>query len=123
MYNKTVLDHFQNPRNLMEMKDPDASGVAVNPVCGDVMTLYLKFSDGKISKATFKTLGCGAAIASGSLLTEMLKGKTLEEAGRIKPQTLLEALEGLPAIKMHCPELAVEALQKSLDGRAGGLKK
>ncbi len=114
MYNKIVLDHFQNPRNLTEMKNADAVGMGANPTCGDVLTLYLKFENNHIKKATFKTMGCGAAIASGSLLTEILPGKTAEEARRIVPQTLVEALGGLPAIKMHCPELAIEALKSAL---------
>ena len=114
LYNKTVMDHFQNPRNLQEMKNPDALGMGANPICGDVMTLYLRIEGNKIKDASFKTMGCGAAIASGSILTEILKGKTISEAGQITPEKLLEALGGLPAIKMHCPELAVEALQKTL---------
>lgn len=114
MYNKTVLDHFQNPRNLSEMKQADATGMGASPVCGDVMTLYLKMDGSRIKQASFKTMGCGAAIASGSVLTELLRGKTLEEAKKISPQTLMRALGGLPAIKMHCPELAVEALKATL---------
>lgn len=116
MYNKTVLDHFQNPRNLQEPKSFDLSGMAVNPVCGDVMTLYLVLDGKKIKMANYKTMGCGAAIASGSILTEFLKGKTVEEAAKITPQILLKEMGELPAIKMHCPELAIEALQKSLNG-------
>ena len=111
MYNKTVLDHFQNPRNLAEMKEPDAVGMGASQVCGDVMTLFLSVGDGRIKDATYKTMGCGAAIASGSILTEMLKGKSLSEAESINKESLVTALGGLPAIKMHCPELAVEALR------------
>lgn len=111
MYNKTVLDHFQNPRNLSEMKNPDAVGMGASQVCGDVMTLFLSIGDGKVKDATYKTMGCGAAIASGSILTEILKGKTLSEAESISKDTLVNALGGLPAIKMHCPELAMEALR------------
>jgi nitrogen fixation protein NifU and related proteins len=111
MYNKTVLDHFQNPRNLAEMKNPDAVGMGASQVCGDVMTLFLSISDGRVKDATYKTMGCGAAIASGSILTELLKGKSLQEAEGFTKDTLVSALGGLPAIKMHCPELAMEALR------------
>lgn len=114
MYNKTVLDHFQNPRNLIELKDATTSAMAANPICGDVLTLYLKLDGTKIKAAGFKTMGCGAAIASGSILTEILKGKSLDEADALTPKTLVDALGGLPAIKMHCPELAVEALKSAL---------
>jgi nitrogen fixation NifU-like protein len=114
MYNNIVLDHFQNPRNLREMEHPDATGKGANPICGDVLTLYLHFDGNRIKSATFKTMGCGAAIASGSILTEILKGKSWEEADKIDTQTLLDALGGLPKIKMHCPELAVEALSSAL---------
>lgn len=111
MYNKTVLDHFQNPRNLAEMKNPDAVGMGASLVCGDVMTLFLSISGGRVTDATYKTMGCGAAIASGSILTELLKGKSLTEAASFTKETLVTALGGLPAIKMHCPELAMEALR------------
>lgn len=114
MYNKIVLDHFQNPRNLQEPKSFDGSGMAVNPVCGDVMTIYIHLDNKKIKEAHYKTMGCGAAIASGSILTEFLKGKSLVEAAHITPQTLMKEMGELPAIKMHCPELAVDALQKAL---------
>lgn len=114
MYNKTVLDHFQNPRNLREMKNADSAGMGASQVCGDVMTLFLKAKDGHIEQATFSTVGCGAAIASGSVLTEMLSGKSIEEADRITSGHLAEALGGLPAIKAHCPELAIEALKRAL---------
>ena len=114
MYNPIVLDHFQNPRNLAEMKDPDATGMGASPICGDVMTLYLKFEKNRIKNATFKTMGCGAAIASGSVLTEMLKGKSLQEAQAINHDVLIKALGGLPKIKLHCPDLAMEALHTAL---------
>lgn len=116
MYNSVVLDHFQNPRNLRELKNPTVTGMGANPICGDVMTLFLEIKDGKIVTSSFKTLGCGAAIASGSILTEMLKGKTIEEARAITAQSLVTALGGLPEIKMHCPELALEALKNTLNG-------
>ncbi len=114
MYNKIVLDHFQNPRNLSEMKNYDAMGMGASPVCGDVMTLYLKLTNDHIEKASYTTMGCGAAIASGSLLTEMLKGKSLAEAKKITSPHLVEALGGLPKIKLHCPELALEAFHMAL---------
>jgi nitrogen fixation NifU-like protein len=114
MYNKIVLDHFQNPRNLLEMKNPDALGMGASTVCGDVMTLYLKIKDNHIEKATYTTMGCGAAIASGSILTEMLKGKNVSEAKNISSAALVEALGGLPKIKLHCPELALEALHTAI---------
>ncbi len=114
MYNEIVLDHFQNPRNLQEMKDASALGMGASRVCGDVMTLYLKTSGEKISDASFKIMGCGAAIASGSILTDMLKGKTIDEARKITAAVLLKALGGLPNIKLHCPDLAVEALGLAL---------
>jgi len=114
MYNDIVLEHFQNPRNLDEMKNPSAIGMGASQVCGDIMTLYLKTDGDKISDASFKIMGCGAAIASGSILTGLLKGKTLAEARAVTPAALLKALGGLPNIKLHCPDLAVEALKLAL---------
>ena len=118
MYNKTVLDHFQNPRNLREMPHADAVGMGANRVCGDVMTLFLELDGERIRAAHFKTMGCGAAIASGSILTEMLKGMTVADAAKLEPKVLVDKLGGLPAIKMHCPELAVEALRLALKDHA-----
>jgi nitrogen fixation NifU-like protein len=114
MYNPIVLDHFQNPRNLNEMKNPDTTGMGASTVCGDIMTLYLKVKGDKIYDASYTTMGCGAAIAAGSILTELLKGKTIGEADKISPKTLVEALGGLPKIKLHCPDLALEALKMAL---------
>ncbi len=114
MYNQIVLDHFQNPRNLSDMKNADASGMGASQVCGDVMTLYLRVANGVIQKATYMTMGCGAAIAAGSILTELLKGKSVEDAKKFTAAELVEALGGLPAIKMHCPELVLEALGAAL---------
>jgi nitrogen fixation protein NifU and related proteins len=114
MYNKIVLDHFQNPRNLTEINNPSAIGMGASQVCGDVMTLYLSVREGRVENASFKTMGCGAAIASGSILTELLKGKSLAEAEKFTADTLVKALGGLPAIKMHCPELAIEALHSAV---------
>ena len=96
------------------MKEPSAVGMGASLVCGDVMTLFLKTNGEKITDASFKIMGCGAAIASGSMLTDMLKGKTLDEARHVTSGVLLKALGGLPSIKLHCPELAVEALGLAL---------
>jgi len=114
MYNKTVLDHFQNPRNLQEMPHPDAMGMGAHSICGDVMRLYLNIKNDHIQKVAFQPMGCGAAIASGSILTELLEGKSLEEAKKLTPADLVKALGGLPAIKLHCPELAIEALNTAI---------
>ncbi|OVE78420.1 iron-sulfur cluster assembly scaffold protein [bacterium F11] len=114
MYNQIVLDHFQNPRNLSELNNPDAYGTGANPICGDVLKLYLIIKDGKIEQATFKTMGCGAVIASGSILTEHLKNKLVADAQKIKPKDLVDLLGGLPPIKLHCPDLAVDALKSAL---------
>lgn len=114
LYNPTVLDHFQNPRNLRELKNPSATGMGASRVCGDVMTLYLEVKHDKISSATFTTMGCGAAIASGSIMTGMLQGKTIEEAEAMGPNDILDAMGGLPNIKLHCPDLAIEALRAAL---------
>ena len=114
MYNKTVLDHFQNPRNLSEMAAPGAVGMGASQVCGDIMTLYLAFDGDRVKDSSFKTMGCGAAIASGSILTEIVRGKSVKELEGVTAETLVKALGGLPAIKMHCPELAIEALHAAL---------
>lgn len=114
MYNKIVLDHFHNPQNLREIKNADTAGMGASQVCGDIMTLFLKVENGKIQDASFTTMGCSVAIASGSILTNLLKGKTIKEAEELGPDNLVEALGGLPAIKMHCPELAIEALRAAI---------
>ena len=114
MYNKTVLDHFQNPRNLSEMPNANAVGMGASQVCGDIMTLYLAIDGGKVKDATYKTMGCGAAIASGSIMTELLKGKSVADLNAFTADALVKALGGLPAIKMHCPELAIEALHAAM---------
>jgi nitrogen fixation NifU-like protein len=113
-YSEKVMDHFMNPRNMGEMEDPDGVGEVGNPVCGDVMKLYLKISDGIIVDAKFKTFGCGAAIATSSMVTEMVKGKTIEEAKKITNQTVADALDGLPPVKMHCSVLAEEGLEAAI---------
>jgi nitrogen fixation protein NifU and related proteins len=115
MYSAKVMDHFQNPRNVGDMPDADAVGKAASSVHGDMLQLFLKIDGGKVSRAMFKTFGCGAAIATSSILTEMLKGKTLEEVKAIKNQQVADALGGLPAIKMHCSVLAEEALKAALE--------
>ncbi|MFQ5869619.1 MAG: Fe-S cluster assembly scaffold protein NifU [Candidatus Zixiibacteriota bacterium] len=113
-YSEKVMDHFMNPRNMGEIEDADGVGTVGNPVCGDVMRLYLKIRDGVIVDAKFKTFGCGAAIASSSMLTEMLKGKPIEEAKKISNDAVADALDGLPAVKRHCSVLAEEALEAAL---------
>jgi len=115
VYSEKVMDHFRNPRNVGEIENPDGVGRVGNPVCGDVMELYIKVEDGKIVDAKFKTFGCGAAIATSSMVTEMVKGKTIEEALKITNKAVAEALGGLPPIKMHCSVLAEEALKSAID--------
>ncbi len=113
-YSEKVMDHFMNPRNVGEI--PDASGVGSvgNAVCGDVMKMFLKIENNIIVEAKFKTFGCGAAVATSSMVTEMVKGKSIEEALKISNKAVAEALGGLPAIKMHCSVLAEEALRSAL---------
>lgn len=113
-YSDKVMDHFLNPRNMGEIEDADAIADVGNPACGDMMRLYLKIKDGVITDAKFKTFGCGAAIATSSMLTELLKGKTVEEAKAISNQVVAEALDGLPPVKMHCSVMAEEALAEAL---------
>jgi len=115
LYSEKVMDHFQNPRNVGEIEDADGVGEIGNPVCGDIMKLYIKVKDNRILDAKFKTFGCGAAIATSSMITELVKGKTLEEAERISKNTVAEALDGLPPVKMHCSNLAADALQKAIE--------
>ncbi len=113
-YSEKVMDHFRNPRNVGEMKDPDGVGKVGNPVCGDIMELYIKVKDYTIVDAKFQTLGCGAAIATSSMVTEMVKGQKLEDALKISNSMVAEALGGLPSQKMHCSVLAEEALQSAI---------
>jgi nitrogen fixation protein NifU and related proteins len=115
MYTEKVMDHFTNPRNVGEIDNADGVGLVGNPVCGDVMKLFIKVEDGKIADVKFKTFGCGAAIATSSMVTEMVKGKTLEEALTISNQAVAEALDGLPPNKMHCSNLAADALHKAIE--------
>ncbi len=114
-YSDKVMDHFMHPRNMGEIENPSGVGEVGNPACGDVMRLYLKIEDGKIVDAKFKTFGCGAAIASSSMTTELIKGKTIDEALRISNEAVAEALGGLPPAKKHCSVLAEEALQAALE--------
>jgi len=115
MYSKTVMDHFMNPRNVGEIENPDGVGEVGNPVCGDIMKIFLKIEDNRITDAKFKTFGCGAAIASSSMATELVKGKSLEEAWEVTNKAVAEALEGLPPIKMHCSVLAEEGIHKAIN--------
>ncbi len=115
MYTKEVMDHFSNPRNVGEMPDADGVGTEGNPVCGDVMKIFLKVKDDKIVDAKFQTFGCGAAIAVSSMVTEMVKGKTLDEALSISKETVANSLGGLPPQKMHCSNLGADALRKAIE--------
>lgn len=114
MYSEKVMDHFSNPRNVGEMPDADAVGQVGNPSCGDIMKIYLKIKDDRIEDIKFQTFGCGAAIATSSMVTEMAKGKTLDEAMKITNKAVAEALDGLPPQKMHCSNLAADALQEAI---------
>ncbi|HUS52210.1 MAG TPA: Fe-S cluster assembly scaffold protein NifU [Candidatus Bathyarchaeia archaeon] len=113
-YSKKVMNHFRNPRNLGEMKNPDGMAQVGNPVCGDVMRLFIKVKDKKISDIKFQTLGCGAAIATSSMLTMMVKGKPLAQAKKITKKAVAEALGGLPPEKLHCSVLAADALKEAI---------
>ena len=115
VYNDLVMDHFMNPRNVGEIENPDGVGEEGNPVCGDMMTFYIKVKDDKLEDVKFKTFGCGAAIAVSSMVSELAKGKTLEEAKKITPDSVVEELEGLPKNKHHCSNLGAQALHKAID--------
>jgi nitrogen fixation NifU-like protein len=114
-YSEKVLDHYQNPRNMGEIDDADGVGVVGNPVCGDMMKITIKVRDNRIAGVKFKTFGCGAAIATTSMVTELVKGRTLEEALQVTNRDVAEALDGLPAIKMHCSLLAEEAVKAAIE--------
>jgi nitrogen fixation protein NifU and related proteins len=114
MYSPTVLDHLENPRNVGEMADASARGVATNPVCGDLLHLWLKVEDGKVIEASFKVQGCPPSIAAASVLTEMVRGLTLDEARELAPPDVTRALESLPRNKEHCSVLAVDGLRAAL---------
>jgi len=115
MYSEKVMEHFKNPRNVGEIPDADGVGTVGNPVCGDLMTIYIKVKDDRIMDIKFKTFGCGAAIATSSMTTELAKGKTLEEASKITRANVAESLDGLPAQKMHCSNLAADALKAAIN--------
>ena len=114
-YNEKVLEHFRNPRNMGEMKNPNAEGVVGNAVCGDVMKIMIKVKDEKIKDIKFQTFGCAAAIATSSALTEIAKGKTIKEAKKITNSDVAKYLGELPPIKMHCSNLAADALKKAIE--------
>jgi nitrogen fixation NifU-like protein len=115
VYSEKVMDHFMHPRNVGEIENPDGVGEVGNPVCGDMMTFYIKVKDNHLDDVKFKTFGCGAAIAVSSMVSEMAKGKSLEEARKITPELVAEELEGLPKQKFHCSNLGAQALNKAID--------
>ena len=115
MYTDKVMEHFKNPRNMGEISNADGVGTVGNPVCGDLMTMYIKVKDNHIEDIKFKTYGCGAAIATSSMTTELAKGKTLEEAMEITRASVAESLGDLPKVKMHCSNLAADALHAAID--------
>ena len=123
VYNEKVMEHFTNPRNVGEIENPDGVGEEGNPVCGDMMTFYIKVKDERLEDVKFKTFGCGAAIAVSSMVSEMAKGKTLEEAMKITPRSVTDELEGLPKNKFHCSNLGAQALQKAIKDYLGKKKK
>lgn len=115
MYTEKVMEHFRNPHNMGEIPDADGVGTVGNPVCGDMMTIYIKVKDNRIEDIKFKTFGCGAAVATSSMVTDIAKGKTLEEAMKITRGDVADELGGLPPIKMHCSNLAADALHAAID--------
>ena len=128
IYSDKVMDHFTNPRNVGEIENPDGIGEEGNPVCGDMMTFYIKVKDNRLDDVKFKTFGCGAAIAVSSMVSEMAMGKTLEEAMKITPKAVADKLEGLPKNKFHCSNLGAQALNKAIQdylnkNKKGGGKK
>ncbi len=115
MYTDKVMDHFRNPRNMGEIENADGVGTVGNPTCGDLMTIYVKVKDNKLEDVKFKTFGCGAAVATSSMVTEIAKGKTLEEAMKITRANVADSLGGLPPVKMHCSNLAADALHAAIE--------
>ncbi|MFN3406367.1 MAG: Fe-S cluster assembly scaffold protein NifU [Caldimicrobium sp.] len=115
MYSEKVLEHFMNPKNVGEIPDADGVGIEGNPVCGDMMYLYIKVKDEKIEEIKFKTFGCAAAIAVSSILTEMVKGKTIDEALKLTKEEIVNELGGLPPQKVHCSVLGLDALKKAIE--------
>jgi nitrogen fixation NifU-like protein len=129
MYSEKVMEHFKNPRNVGEIPDADGVGTVGNPVCGDLMTIYIKVKDNRLVDIKFKTFGCGSAIATSSMITELAKGKTLEEGLKITRANVASELGGLPPVKMHCSNLAADALHAAIEdyykkhGKGGETKK
>lgn len=115
MYSEKVMDHFSNPRNVGELEQPSGTGMVGNPACGDIMKLTIQVEGGVVKDVKFKTFGCGAAIATSSMVTELVKGKNLDEAEKISNSTVAEALDGLPPVKMHCSNLAADALHAAIE--------
>jgi nitrogen fixation NifU-like protein len=115
VYSDVVMDHFMHPRNVGEIENADGVGEVGNPVCGDMMTFYIKVKDDKIDDVKFRTFGCGAAIAVSSMVSEMAKGKSIEEVRKITPEAVAEELKGLPKQKFHCSNLGAQALNKAVD--------
>lgn len=114
MYSEKVMDHFQHPRNVGEIEDANAVGQVGNAKCGDIMKMYMKIEDGIIKDVKFKTFGCGAAIATSSMATELVKGKSIDEALKLSNKAVMEALDGLPPVKVHCSVLAEEAISAAI---------
>ncbi|MEO0293323.1 MAG: Fe-S cluster assembly scaffold protein NifU [candidate division WOR-3 bacterium] len=123
VYSEKVMEHFMNPRNMGEIPDADGVGQVGNPVCGDLMTIYIKVKDNIITDIKFKTFGCGAAIATSSMVTELVKGKTIEEALKVTNKDVAEELGGLPPIKMHCSLLAEEGIKAAINDYFKKIKK
>ena len=115
VYSEKVMEHFMNPRNVGEIENADGTGEVGNPVCGDMMTFYIKVKDDRIEDVKFKTFGCGAAIAVSSMVSELAKGRTLAEAMKITPESVADKLEGLPKQKLHCSNLGAQALHKAIE--------
>ena len=122
-YSQKVMDHFMNPRNVGSIENPDGVGEVGNPRCGDIMRIYLKIDNDVITDIKFQTFGCGAAVATSSMITEMVKGENIEEALKISNQNVAEALGGLPPVKMHCSNLAAQALKAAIDNYLKNKKK
>ena len=122
-YSEKVMDHFTNPRNVGELEDPDGVGRVGNPTCGDIMEFQIKVNDGHISDVKFRTFGCGAAIAVSSMVSEMAKGKSLDEAMKITNKMVASELDGLPKNKLHCSNLGADALHKAIEDYRGKQKK
>ncbi|MBF8436060.1 Fe-S cluster assembly scaffold protein NifU [Halanaerobiaceae bacterium Z-7014] len=115
MYSDKVMDHFQNPRNVGKMDDADIIGEVGNPTCGDIIKVYMKIEDDHIKDIKFSTFGCGAAVATSSMVTELVKGKSLDDALKVTKDQVAEALDGLPPAKMHCSNLAADAIKDAIE--------